>query len=705
MKFIKYILPLAFVGICGASEGVSELGLDPTLDIAHEWEWADEQWWDDPENQIEYESPWSEDTYFSNSNIDYSSKEDGWVLYKRNMFRYDTRDYSSLTRDEINVVPKGMTKEAVGAPVNYPYFVLYNKFTGILRFFVYNVNPQVTYNSMLSELSVNNASFIDNNHGMLLTAKNHVPSLIQDYKEQTNPLVLNTTYTGGVSRPKSISSNKLSNDKWFVADYMIDYDPQMYTDYNGKIMTFELETTYKQTSNISIDGTMISKENIPEQGGSFFNGILGNLAKGILDNYVPIVGGMAFQAVAEKIEQLEFDGQCFDDGSYDDFQNALLNSEDVVTKKLGSLDLVSKITRYSGLEGSAGVNVVFDTSAINLEGKIVTTSNQPLEASVAIIGTKYKNDIEVPYLAKSEEVTKLGVYNFNLLPKVTIYYMEGSSDYYFSVNDFSDCDNLLINPESGNELVEFKIKPILDIGGLVITETDGKIKWVSVDEYRWDYSSSDFKAPDSFKKVKVNGGASYVPLFKNAQVKAYMKFKYTDISGNIKYNEFMNTYGSEIVLKEIQNESQIPDNTLSCNEDPVIALSKINVALDNNSQVFHSFGEFEKINVSGSHDGDALVIKDDDMIGPRNISMYVEGPGYISFNWKHDVNQPTFLFYVDRGNHTTYSGSGWQEEKIYIEDGTHELKWYMMNTQQYLDNIQWRPINIVPTIITPLLLN
>ncbi|MGL1904106.1 MAG: hypothetical protein OCC49_18365 [Fibrobacterales bacterium] len=700
-------------------------------DPSHSWKWWDSNWWNEfnsYQGDVYSMESTGKPTIKDGYNSYFSLKEtennlDGWTLYTRRIFVTDSKDYS--TNSEVYSDPNDFTKHGIREAV--PYFVLYNKYRGLLRYYIYNYIDDTEAQTLESRVAIKkDIDTFSNHHYFLGHGEFSLPEnwgLPHHYNTQTMPL-----------EKKVLNKNIVK--KWFVLDIPLDYQEKDITD---ESLIFHFETNKVRIDDIQMTGTI--KEPIPtNDNDDLFNGVIGTGLKKAGDYLVPFVGGMALDGIKNQfVKMLPLSSD------YDKLREKLEKvTENDLSEKIGGLDLITKVARYAG-----HTTINFKESKVQLDGNIQNISPTPFESSVPILGTNYDNQAEIPYVAKSEEIKKLGLFKLKDLPKATLVVVKGTNTHYIHVQDPVGGGNLVINPESGNKLVnaKYKFKMSSEISRstgiprspLPINQKLPYEMWgiLQHNEYGIDYDEVPLKPFDEIKIIAIDptysSYANSVIGRPKMMMDVYLKFEYTDGHGQKQYNEFITKYEVDVHQTKLVDEHRIPPYIYEPN---YLYSSPVNQVLDNSYLSFSIDDKIEFLPVPGATGGMALYNQgytvdysydtncDHLFADPQYVSAEVYGPGELSFRWMQNNfhvigpldnsrnRSPEFVetkFLINDIEkpltQRQYLGQNgvWFTETIDIPAGQHTLRWAMGDG--YLDNISYINKNIVPTIITPLLLN
>ena len=192
-----------------------------------EFDWENADWMPTPPGQTRIPSPWVgaggiSGTYGMDITND-RYKTAGWELV------YNTFDSS-----------------APGSLVN-PYFVLYNKYTGILRIYIYLTTQFIATSSYLQD-------------GITIISNSSTSLLNYLGKEVIDPADNNSTSYSQIQLPPNDGSSPLAANKWYMVQYELAYDPNLETiAYNQIQLVWYLN--YHNIQTIKLNGTQIGRIN------------------------------------------------------------------------------------------------------------------------------------------------------------------------------------------------------------------------------------------------------------------------------------------------------------------------------------------------------------------------------------------------------------------------------------------------------------
>ncbi|MGL1934186.1 MAG: hypothetical protein OCD01_04170 [Fibrobacterales bacterium] len=728
MKLIIILTTAVFVMIAGAS--VPQKALIDQYDPSYGWDWNDHDWWNalnEHITSIEIPKPTVPENFHSvfSTNENKMTKGDGWLLYTRRLLESDSRGYQNYFFDygleENEPYEHPYNFETLGTKLNasVKYYALYNKYTGVLRFFIFNEFDPADFQTLNHALGleINGATY--SSHRFFSTsADNYYPKNYASYGHVVK---------GPIPAEYELLNSANLQKKWLIVDVPLDYNND---NLSAGEVDFKLTTQKVRVDKINLNGTIVTEEEVPKNDGGFFGSLVGAAAKGALNYFAPVIGGYAGQEIVDQFTGMFFnENSCYDDPMLEAMQVKLESStSDKLASNIKDLDLVSKVTNRGG-----STEIVFKESKVNLSGEITNDSETSLRVSMPVIGSKFENEADVPYLAKSKEVSQLGLFYFNNPPKATLFGRKGGGIHELHIEDFTKCGNLVINPESGNELVDYNANISLTASTSHSYMQDGHFGPIYTTDYGTLISnSSNFLSPSQWRSIPLYSPTATNITSPKMTMKVYLKFRYTDGYGQVKYNEFVQSYDVNVSVSMVDPNGVQPYKYEFCAEQH----NRLQAGLDNYSMTFWSdWPVYYDLNTEATG-GDALYnvgyigVVDayaDNVYYPdtwrithaldeQNVYTSINGPGTLKFSWAlgegekiamngyMPVSSAQLKLYVDDVEvELTSLPSDWMHEEIGIESGVHTIRWAMGSA--LLDHVTWQPINIVPTIITPLLLN
>lgn len=367
-----------------------------------------------------------------------------------------------------------------GPALNDPYFILYNKYRGLLQLYVYITNPTVTTSSnVLSEISLLGDA--------KTTMFNYLGGTVVDAESECNSYdqVLPSMGQKGV---------QFAPNKWYMIQYEMAYDPFIQSvAYNDAHLDFNLQFTKVETLNIDGTQTGVIEGTIGSEGGGILSKIC-NVGKGTLQAVVGFVGKSAAQNLTK--DETTGENKLGIKGSL--WKNILSGVSSVLTggtsNTLKNAANVLSAVVFGSSNSTQAVNLKFN-STFKLSGTMEATGSFPsMPIDLWVPGTNIPIDAQ-QYIPLYNKV--LGVFNVNRRPQVTIIHQDDiyegiddsrfepvwarqiySKEYLLSKEDLDR--DLMINPE---------VEKIADVDvdyDVLYKEQDGNI-----------YEATDFSAYDS----------------------------------------------------------------------------------------------------------------------------------------------------------------------------------------------------------------
>lgn len=334
-----------------------------------------------------------------------------------------------------------------GPVLNDPYFILYNKYRGLLQLYVYITNPTViASNNVLSEISLLGDA--------KTTMFNYLGNTIVDAESEFNSYdqILPSMGQKGV---------QFAPNKWYMIQYELAYDPYIQSvAYNDVHLDFNLQFTKVET--LSIDGkqTGVIEGTIGSEGGGILSKI-SNVGKGALQAVIGFVGKSAALNLTK--DEATGGNKLGIKGSL--WKNILSGVSSVLTggtsNTLKSVAGVLSAVIFGSSDSTQAVNLKFNTT-LDLSGKMEAIGSFPsMPIDLWVPGTNIPINAQ-QYIPLYNKV--LGVFNVDRRPQVTIIHQddiyEGIDDSRFEpvwarqiytkeyLMDSKDLDrDLMINPE------------------------------------------------------------------------------------------------------------------------------------------------------------------------------------------------------------------------------------------------------------------
>lgn len=392
---MKHLLFLAFFLILAACHNLQETISDPIIDpkyqnverlpvtrsvptVYFDWEHAD--WMPTPPGQSRITVPWIGQGALSCGLdvINDHKSEHGWELL-----------YSSFDPD-------------ASSPLQNPYFILYNKYRGIMRIFLYLTTQFVATSTYIEDCLA-----IEGNNTSLLNFMGDDMVDASQYKKAYTQL-----------QPKVDGDFPLATNKWYMMQYELAYDPNIaqmpYDEINIKWLL-----RYYDVQNVDLGG---------EQKGAI-NGTIGTSTSGsdshLIDLFQKSGTGVLAAVGKDFFEKHTIDGKTGQNSLW--LPNAVFKDISAgVSKALTSTvaDFPSTVIKFlSGIFGGTGtmaipVNLTIKTK-IQLTGSITSGGLFPSSpTSLWMPGTDISAEAYgyVPFYNKS-----LGVFNLTVKPMLELH--------------------------------------------------------------------------------------------------------------------------------------------------------------------------------------------------------------------------------------------------------------------------------------------
>lgn len=172
---------------------VEDLSLKTRSIIPDEFDWENADWMPTPPGQIRIPSPWvgqgSIASTFGTDVIEDRLERGGWELL-----------YNSFTTN-------------TSGPLQNPYFILYNKYRGLMRIFLYTTTPFISPSSYIEDCiyinSTHKTRIFDFLISDIINPENHIDNI-----RQIQPAPFD-------------GSMPLATNKWYMIQYELAYDPYL----------------------------------------------------------------------------------------------------------------------------------------------------------------------------------------------------------------------------------------------------------------------------------------------------------------------------------------------------------------------------------------------------------------------------------------------------------------------------------------------
>lgn len=209
-----------------------------------EFDWENADWMPTPPGQSQIPSPWvgagSLASFYEMDIINDRYKSDGWELL-----------YSTFNSN-------------AAGPLKNPYFVLYNKYRGTIRFYLYLTTQFVTTSTYLQD-------------GISVVSKQPT-SLLSFLGNEIVDVAVHTSLYNQIQPSPSDGSSPLASNKWYMIQYEMAYDPNLASIPYNQIQ-LEWYLNYYNVQEINLSGT---------QEGSIkgtIGSIVGSSGSGILSEF------------------------------------------------------------------------------------------------------------------------------------------------------------------------------------------------------------------------------------------------------------------------------------------------------------------------------------------------------------------------------------------------------------------------------------
>ncbi|KZZ46884.1 hypothetical protein A3759_05945 [Thalassolituus sp. HI0120] len=434
--------------------------------------------------------------------------ENGWLLY----------DYKSFCEsDDVNC-----NNVSLNDTTYRPSFVLYNKYTGQLRFFIYTTGFERNDDEILVDVSITQGTSGESNVPALMNGK--APIVVYSEKNES----LNTSNEENWLFFESIP------DKWLVFDKYLSYSPTAKSEPKNSRIT--LRISQKDTANIHINGALefTTSETLETQPG-------GNIGLSDLSK-----AAAAYSSPQEWSNDLKSMGDSLQNSS-STFKQKIggyaTNIASLIASNTTPLGVLSAgFSLYSSYTGSSTKSYMslYSEGTLSLEGTI--TEQSPIEViQYGFFGSDQDRTSDIPEIAKLQYVNNYGSLHINQRPNVVF----DISTIHFDPNKFDDSLGLLsvARPDGTSvravsyDFLQYKvnIQDLLD-SIIVNPETDMDIRDVAVKPVfitskRWNHnirtSDEELFETTNYHSAMVPGGH----LGYTERRIQFSKFKYTSFYG------------------------------------------------------------------------------------------------------------------------------------------------------------------------------
>ncbi|GGY59617.1 hypothetical protein GCM10011297_35150 [Bacterioplanes sanyensis] len=417
---MKYRFLLALLSI-----GAINFAFASQCNMPNDWDWTKESAFADSSSFY----PFYEGNYIGATLKHFHCPEDGWLLYAKRLTCQDIHDSNSACENPFK------------SPY-VPYFALYNKYTGLLRFFIWipREHNTSTENKDSLDIVLNIVRYNNPNDesALLINSENPARSL-----EELNDSTQEITY--------HIPSSE--KNVWAVADYYVTYPGENLADN----LAFRIGIYANNSQDISLSGEI--------------KGRLSDITKGRSASGFSIVKGIYDDRDTIK--------DAFDGGKdlHKDIAGAskdLINSNNDILMSIGwdLGDLSSWMSENSNLIGGIGaaeaafrvvgglmgskdsVHHQYIDLDINLNGNVTDTTSALKHLNVAVHGSQqYNQGLKGPDTEDLNLDGNMGVFNFKSQPSFVIRPNEEGSKHEYSGYFLEDIKDLInLNPALRNEL-------------------------------------------------------------------------------------------------------------------------------------------------------------------------------------------------------------------------------------------------------------
>lgn len=233
-----YLLFLCFI-IGTVSLGADELTIDDYSPVVRNWDW------EDPYNYYIYDLtyPFDDNNQAGGVDIGYNkscSPERGWELYTRH-FSYE--DYA------------GAYNESRGTYLGQKYFALYNKYTGVLRTFIWlgskDESPNGEYYTTTFYVTGTDNKAVENDHSYF------------SYEGPGFGSTIATHIAENTSKKLKYGTDIINPCSWYVVDTKLSYDPNIS---KNKTRKFRYYVEGVKISDLQLEGSFTFNMETSDQG-------------------------------------------------------------------------------------------------------------------------------------------------------------------------------------------------------------------------------------------------------------------------------------------------------------------------------------------------------------------------------------------------------------------------------------------------------
>lgn len=413
------------------------------------WDWReDESFKDWDGNQIP--APWYQEFHMGVdlAEANRCQPSDGWALYIKRM---EASDWNTKEKSQDT------------APEN-PYFALYNRYTGVLRLFMY----------MGGNNTIGEDYFTINNRIQYTVGSTADAGLfLQDAGDYSYPLS---------EKSANLNENKINffqfeavYKKWIVLDYVLSYDPTL-SSYENMILRVGIGAV--DTSKIQLEGEFNYEEHEVTRGRQ---NIIGALVDDVFGSSGKIKRRMNdLTRFKDNLEDIENDFENHS-GILGDVASSLGDFASFIDPTLGTIgfaygvvDYINSFTNIFG-GGSAQTEVTIGRGSMHLAGTITNDFNITFH-KIGLPLVQYTEEGEAPDFQEN-----VGLFSMKQKPEVTVlrkqfhydcrndrydFYSQYSSyGLYLQFDDSNMKDLFRVNPASNMQLTDVQALPIIKVKG------------------------------------------------------------------------------------------------------------------------------------------------------------------------------------------------------------------------------------------------
>ena len=410
---------------------------EPIEPPANNWEWGNDAYF---LQHLGISSPWFSQDRQGVLVTDKCPKSKGWRLF------YKRLETSDLLRSKSTLDDR------------YPYFVLYNEYTGVLRIFIYMGIENPTGGQAI----FHKAKISDIGNGP------HEAALLHHENSNSgiayNQKIADADFT-------TVDIYRFNINKWHIIDYMLSYDPNLSTYTNS---FFRLDFPIESVSEIKLEGTL------EFSGSAFLNsgGGPGNLIGAAFD-YINKNKGL-MKTRSENINDLSSD--IYDQGtrlisssrggvadlgrSFHNFAAKIGNNSAILGTLAGGAEIVNGLVNVFTGGSSSRTEISFNAKGtMELSGTIKNLySGGFIKFALPLVN--YTNNEEKNPLKYSKNI---GLFRLKKQPFMNLEFNRhlmsmhtpiGYDEIFLKLSNNPEFD-VEINPNTGMELAEIKIQPVI----------------------------------------------------------------------------------------------------------------------------------------------------------------------------------------------------------------------------------------------------